>query len=81
MADTVGGMILVGINDKAEPGVERAVGADAQGTIDEIASACSKKLDPALGAGPPYRPVPRCLRAERGGHPGRPQRCPPTSAD
>jgi hypothetical protein len=46
MANTYGGMILVGINDKAEPGVERVVGVDAQETIDKIASTCSEKLDP-----------------------------------
>ncbi|MFD4972414.1 helix-turn-helix domain-containing protein [Streptomyces sp. NPDC058424] len=40
MANTYGGMILVGINDKAEPGVERVVGVDAQETIDKIASTC-----------------------------------------
>jgi hypothetical protein len=46
MANTYGGMILVGINDKVEPGVERVVGVDAQETIDKIASTCSEKLDP-----------------------------------
>ena len=46
MANTYGGMILVGISDKAEPGVERVVGVDAQATIDKIASTCSEKLDP-----------------------------------
>ncbi|MFD9280294.1 helix-turn-helix domain-containing protein [Streptomyces mirabilis] len=46
MANTYGGMILVGISDKAEPGVERVVGVDAQATVDKIASTCSEKLDP-----------------------------------
>ncbi|MCC5032446.1 ATP-binding protein [Streptomyces sp. WAC 00631] len=46
MANTYGGTILVGINDKAEPGIERVVGVDAQATIDKIASTCSEKLDP-----------------------------------
>ncbi|MEW2615002.1 ATP-binding protein [Streptomyces sp. NPDC047880] len=46
MANTYGGMILVGVNDRAEPGAERVVGVDAQQTIDKIASTCSEKLDP-----------------------------------
>ncbi|WP_159042504.1 helix-turn-helix domain-containing protein [Streptomyces sp. IGB124] len=46
MANTYGGTILVGINDKVEPGVERVVGVDAQATIDKIASTCSEKFDP-----------------------------------
>ncbi|MEU9759851.1 ATP-binding protein [Streptomyces sp. NPDC047987] len=46
MVNTYGGTILVGINDKAEPGTERVVGVDAQKTIDQIASTCSEKLDP-----------------------------------
>jgi hypothetical protein len=46
MANTYGGMILVGINDKAEPGVERVVGVDGQTTIDQIVSGCSTILDP-----------------------------------
>ncbi|MFB7552575.1 helix-turn-helix domain-containing protein [Streptomyces sp. NPDC056154] len=46
MANTYGGLIIVGINDKAEPGTERVVGVDAQTTIDQIASTCSAKLDP-----------------------------------
>ncbi|MGW0545337.1 AlbA family DNA-binding domain-containing protein [Streptomyces griseoincarnatus] len=46
MANTYGGMILVGINDKVEPGVERVVGVDAQATIDQIVSGCSTMLDP-----------------------------------
>ncbi|MEE4597421.1 ATP-binding protein [Streptomyces sp. DSM 41524] len=56
MANTYGGMILVGINDKAEPGVERVVGVDAQETIDKIASTCSEKLDPPWE--PTFFPVP-----------------------
>ncbi|MFB6528978.1 helix-turn-helix domain-containing protein [Streptomyces sp. NPDC056399] len=46
MANTYGGMILVGINDKDEPGTERVVGVDAQETIDQIVSGCSTILDP-----------------------------------
>ncbi|MGW4186238.1 AlbA family DNA-binding domain-containing protein [Streptomyces albidoflavus] len=46
MANTYGGMILVGINDKVEPGTERIVGVDAQPTIDQIVSGCSTMLDP-----------------------------------
>ncbi|MEU1439348.1 ATP-binding protein [Streptomyces sp. NPDC005786] len=46
MANTYGGMILVGINDKVEVGVDRVVGVDAQETIDKIANACSEMLDP-----------------------------------
>ncbi|MGW6684943.1 AlbA family DNA-binding domain-containing protein [[Kitasatospora] papulosa] len=46
MANTYGGMILVGVNDKAESGVDRVVGVNAQETIDKIASACSLMLDP-----------------------------------
>ncbi|MFB7941755.1 helix-turn-helix domain-containing protein [Streptomyces sp. NPDC056049] len=46
MANTYGGMILVGINDQVEPGVERIVGVDAQPTIDQIVSGCSTMLDP-----------------------------------
>ncbi|CAM5325021.1 AlbA family DNA-binding domain-containing protein [Streptomyces griseus] len=46
MANTYGGMILVGINDRVEPGVERVVGVDAQATIDQIVSGCSTMLDP-----------------------------------
>ncbi|MYU24772.1 ATP-binding protein [Streptomyces sp. SID8352] len=46
MANTYGGMILVGINDKVEPGVERIVGVEAQPTIDQIVSGCSTMLDP-----------------------------------
>ncbi|WP_331756508.1 ATP-binding protein [Streptomyces microflavus] len=46
MANTYGGTILVGINDRAEPGVERVVGVNAQEMIDKIASTCSEKLDP-----------------------------------
>ncbi|MFG6295258.1 AlbA family DNA-binding domain-containing protein, partial [Streptomyces rochei] len=34
MANTYGGVILVGINDKVEPGIERIVGVHAQPTID-----------------------------------------------
>ncbi|MFE2829389.1 helix-turn-helix domain-containing protein [Streptomyces sp. NPDC059271] len=46
MANTYGGVILVGINDKVEPGIERIVGVDAQPTIDQIVSGCSTMLDP-----------------------------------
>ncbi|MEU4180980.1 ATP-binding protein [Streptomyces sp. NPDC026589] len=46
MANTYGGMILVGINDRVEPGVERVVGVDGQATIDQIVSGCSTMLDP-----------------------------------
>ncbi|MEW5631191.1 ATP-binding protein [Streptomyces hydrogenans] len=46
MANTYGGMILVGINDKVEQDVERIVGVDAQATIDQIVSGCSTMLDP-----------------------------------
>ncbi|MFI6530173.1 helix-turn-helix domain-containing protein [Streptomyces uncialis] len=56
MANTYGGMILVGINDKAEPGVERVVGVDAQETIDKIASGCREKFDPPWE--PTFIPVP-----------------------
>ncbi|MFE2115763.1 ATP-binding protein [Streptomyces microflavus] len=56
MANTYGGMILVGINDKAEPGVERVVGVDAQDTIDKIASGCRERFDPPWE--PTFIPVP-----------------------
>ncbi|MFI9060177.1 ATP-binding protein (plasmid) [Streptomyces anulatus] len=46
MANTYGGMILVGINDRVEPGVKRVVGVDGQATIDQIVSGCSTMLDP-----------------------------------
>ncbi|UKL07437.1 AlbA family DNA-binding domain-containing protein [Streptomyces sp. NBU3104] len=56
MANTYGGMILVGINDKVEPGVERVVGVDAQEEIDKIASGCREKFDPPWE--PTFIPVP-----------------------
>ncbi|MFD9240643.1 helix-turn-helix domain-containing protein [Streptomyces sp. NPDC059556] len=56
MANTYGGMILVGINDKVEPGVDRVVGVDAQEEIDKIASGCREKLDPPWE--PTFIPVP-----------------------
>ncbi|MFF7415305.1 AlbA family DNA-binding domain-containing protein [Streptomyces lydicus] len=56
MANTYGGMILVGINDKVEPGTERVVGVDAQDTIDKIASGCREKFDPPWE--PAFIPVP-----------------------
>ncbi|MGW2826485.1 AlbA family DNA-binding domain-containing protein [Streptomyces sp. NPDC001443] len=56
MANTYGGMILVGISDKAEPGTERVVGVDAQETIDKIASGCREKFDPPWE--PTFIPVP-----------------------
>ncbi|WP_371611780.1 AlbA family DNA-binding domain-containing protein [Streptomyces clavifer] len=56
MANTYGGMILVGVNDKVEPGVERVVGVDAQEEIDKIASGCREKFDPPWE--PTFIPVP-----------------------
>lgn len=56
MANTYGGMILVGVNDKMEPGVERVVGVDAQEEIDKIASGCREKFDPPWE--PTFIPVP-----------------------
>ncbi|MFF8790878.1 helix-turn-helix domain-containing protein [Streptomyces sp. NPDC015125] len=56
LANTYGGMILVGINDKVEPGTERVVGVDAQDTIDKIASGCREKFDPPWE--PTFIPVP-----------------------
>ncbi|MFD6465622.1 AlbA family DNA-binding domain-containing protein [Streptomyces goshikiensis] len=56
MANTYGGMILVGINDRAEPGVDRVVGTDAQVTIDKVASGCREKFDPPWE--PTFVPVP-----------------------
>lgn len=41
-----GSEILVGINDKVEPGIERVVCVDALATIDQIVSGCSTMLDP-----------------------------------
>jgi hypothetical protein len=49
-------MILVGVNDKMEPGVERVVGVDAQEEIDKIASGCREKFDPPWE--PTFIPVP-----------------------
>ncbi|MBG7704801.1 ATP-binding protein [Streptomyces sp. MC1] len=56
MANTYGGMILVGISDKVEPGTERVVGVNAQDTIDKIASGCREKFDPPWE--PTFIPVP-----------------------
>ncbi len=56
MANTYGGMILVGVNDKVEPGVERVCGVDAQEEIDKIASGCREKFDPPWE--PTFIPVP-----------------------
>ncbi|MFJ3090101.1 ATP-binding protein [Streptomyces sp. NPDC086838] len=56
MANTYGGMILVGINDKVEPGTERVVGVDAQDTIDKTASGCREKFEPPWE--PTFIPVP-----------------------
>ncbi|MFD8288013.1 helix-turn-helix domain-containing protein [Streptomyces lavendulae] len=56
MANTYGGLILVGITDKAEPGTDRVVGVDAQDTIDKIASSCREKFDPPWE--PTFIPVP-----------------------
>nr|WP_168723195.1 ATP-binding protein [Streptomyces sp. SAT1] len=59
MANTYGGMILVGIVDQAEAdkkGGERVVGVDAQNTIDKIASGCHAKFDPPWE--PTFVPVP-----------------------
>jgi Putative DNA-binding domain len=56
MANTYGGLIMVGILDKAERGTERVVGVDAQETIDKIASGCREKFDPPWE--PTFIPVP-----------------------
>lgn len=59
MANTYGGLIMVGIVDKAEAdrkGCERVVGIDAQETIDKIASGCREKFDPPWE--PTFIPVP-----------------------
>ncbi|MEU6656805.1 ATP-binding protein [Streptomyces sp. NPDC046900] len=59
MANTYGGLIMVGIIDKAEAdkkGCERVVGVDAQETIDKIASGCREKFDPPWE--PTFIPVP-----------------------
>ncbi|MBK3561255.1 ATP-binding protein [Streptomyces sp. MBT56] len=56
MANTYGGVILVGVHDKAEAGIERVVGVDAQEEIDKIASACREKFDPPWE--PAFIPVP-----------------------
>ncbi|MEU4729559.1 ATP-binding protein [Streptomyces sp. NPDC023588] len=56
MANTYGGLIMVGITDKAESGSERVVGVDAQETIDKIASGCREKFDPPWE--PTFIPVP-----------------------
>ncbi|MFF3431986.1 helix-turn-helix domain-containing protein [Streptomyces sp. NPDC002602] len=49
MVNTYGGTILVGINDKVEPGTDRVVGTDAQETIDKVASGC-REVRPSVGA-------------------------------
>lgn len=46
MANTYGGMILVGVNDRAADGEDRVVGADAQSALDQIVSGCYEKFDP-----------------------------------
>ncbi|GGT30423.1 hypothetical protein GCM10010286_64470 [Streptomyces toxytricini] len=56
MANTYRGMILVGINDRVEAGVDRVVGTDAQETIDKVASGCREKFDPPWE--PTFNPVP-----------------------
>ncbi|MFJ3861649.1 helix-turn-helix domain-containing protein [Streptomyces sp. NPDC090085] len=56
MANTYGGLILVGVNDKVEPGTDRVVGTDAQETIDKVASGCREKFDPPWE--PTFIPVP-----------------------
>ncbi|WP_371476350.1 helix-turn-helix domain-containing protein [Kitasatospora sp. NBC_00315] len=56
MANSYGGLILVGVLDKVEDGAERVVGVDAQDTIDKIASACHSRLDPPWE--PTFIPVP-----------------------
>ncbi|MFE4577436.1 AlbA family DNA-binding domain-containing protein [Streptomyces chartreusis] len=59
MANTYGGLIMVGIVDQAEAdkkGCERVVGVDAQDTIDRIASGCHEKFDPPWE--PTFIPVP-----------------------
>ncbi|MDN3057059.1 ATP-binding protein [Streptomyces sp. SRF1] len=59
MANTYGGLIKVGIVDKAEvdkKGCDRIVGVDAQETIDKIASGCREKFDPLWE--PTFIPVP-----------------------
>lgn len=62
MANTYGGLIMVGILDKVEKGTERVVGVDAQETIDKIASGCREKFDP------PWEPtfIPVALDDESG---------------
>lgn len=46
MANTYGGMILVGVNDHAADGEDRVVGVDAQSALDQIVSGCYEKFDP-----------------------------------
>ncbi|MGA5895096.1 helix-turn-helix domain-containing protein [Streptomyces venetus] len=46
MANTYGGMILVGVNDRAADGEDRVVGVDAQSVLDQIVSGCYEKFDP-----------------------------------
>lgn len=45
MANTYGGIILVGVNDRAADGEDRVVGVDAQSTLDQIVSGCYEKFD------------------------------------
>ncbi|RPE28028.1 AlbA family DNA-binding domain-containing protein [Kitasatospora cineracea] len=56
MANSYGGLIMVGVLDKVEDGAERVVGVDAQETIDKIAAACHARLDPPWE--PTFIPVP-----------------------
>ncbi|MEU1785160.1 ATP-binding protein [Streptomyces sparsogenes] len=81
MANTYGGVILVGVNDKVEPGIERVVGVDTQDTIDRVASGWPREGGPALGTDLHPRPVRRRYRAQCGGDPGRCQRRAPAPAD
>ncbi|MFE2969331.1 helix-turn-helix domain-containing protein [Streptomyces sp. NPDC059340] len=56
MANTYGGMILVGVNDRAADGEDRVVGVDAQSALDQIVSGCYEKFDPPWE--PKFIPVP-----------------------
>lgn len=56
MANTYGGMILVGVNDRAAAGEDRVVGVDAQSVLDQIVSGCYEKFDPPWE--PKFIPVP-----------------------
>ena len=46
MANTYGGMILVGVKDKAAPGEDRVIGVDTQNVLDQIVNGCFEKFDP-----------------------------------